>query len=195
MAVGKKSARFLVITPLLVLALFGYAAFHILKPAVTVNPFPGVAYTTVKAYLYRLDNQMPVKNGQQYEPSVYDVIPNGVLSSTVENPEGVTLSPAQIQMLLQGIHVPPSGFITSISRSSCMFNPHHAFVFYDASGKPVITVAICTMCEDIETDPRQSGDIYNYDFDTLDALLEQLHLPVLRNEDDLKAYRESLKKK
>jgi len=151
------------------------------------TPWPGVPYKTVKAYLYRVQSNAN-------DPSIYnpDIMENGQLAKSVVNPEGIVLAPSQIQKLITAISQVPvhhNGTMT-ITASACLFNPHHAFVFYDSEGKMVATVEICTLCQDVGLFPERKLD-YRYDFDRIDSLIEELGLPVFHQDDDVATYRTS----
>jgi len=118
-----------------------------------------------------------------------NIIEGGLLVKSVANKEGVLLSPAQVQTLLAATSLTPAhhdGIIT-LALSNCIFDPHHAFVFYDSRGTSVATLEVCTLCEDIRFSPERKRQC-QYDFKALHTLIEELGLPVFHEDADLEAY-------
>jgi len=127
--------------------------------------WPGRSYVEVRGYAYNSASGPAAKNNQSP-----DIIRKGKLSSTVINKDGALLSSAQVERLIQAI----TGAHAKHSSSRC-FKPHHAFVFYDAAGKPVAWVEVCFECQNLEMSPHDpSGS--SEDMDALYDLCEELKL-------------------
>jgi hypothetical protein len=75
------------------------------------------------------------------------------------------------------------------SGESDCYDPHHAFVFYDAEWKPVAWIDICFLCEGFTSHP--AGVREKIDLDSLHKLLEEIGLPIHENSQDYtKLYRQ-----
>jgi hypothetical protein len=146
--------------------------------------WPHVPYATVKAYLYNLDS----REGSSVIPNP-NIIENGLLVKSVTNREGIVLTPLQVQTLLTSTSLTPEHHdgITTLSLSACIFNPHYAFIFYDAKGTAFATIEVCTMCRDIEFSPDHVNHC-RYNFKAIESLIEELGLPVFHDDADLDAY-------
>lgn len=96
----------------------------------TVVRWPGVAFTEVRAYCYDFT-----------VGPVPDFIHEGRMHPGVMDPRGVKLSPGQVDRLMKAITISqPRG-----DRSPC-YQPHHAFVFYDAKGRVAAVFEMCFGC-------------------------------------------------
>lgn len=169
--------------------IFGYAIFAeraIDKLYAADAPWPPLKYERVKAYLYNINDPNP---GTLPNPNILE---QGKLASSVVDSAGVELSPAQVQRLVAATNkIPPHLFGTVISSSMCIFDPHHAFVFYDSKGIPVATIEICTLCHQVELSPTRK-QYYQQDFDEINALCKELNLPVFSTHEELDAYRKAI---
>ncbi len=149
--------------------------------------WPPARYSTVRAYLYRVRSDF-------YDPNSWDpnIIKNGRLVKSVANPEGVLLSPAQVQRLITAISQTPDHRNGQLifTTNNCAFDPHNAFVFYDADGKMAATVEVCTLCGDVDVFPERK-DSYKYDFTAIEPLITELGLPVFHDDKDVTSYRAS----
>lgn len=121
--------------------------------------WPGAAYTEVRGYAYN--------------PDIGELIwHEGKLARSVINKSGTLLSTAQTKRLIQAItREPPRRF----GLTNC-FDPHHAFVFYDAHQKAVAWVKVCFHCNNIRAQPRAPGESWA-DMKALLKLSKQLKLP------------------
>lgn len=101
--------------------------------------FPGVPYKAVKAFAYRfarsstLDGALPGCTEQVLSD-------DGRLCPSVVA-SGVSLDEAQVAQLLHLVNAPKSRWALG-----CIFDPHHAFVFYDDTGAPVADIQVCFGC-------------------------------------------------
>ena len=128
--------------------------------------WPKQPYTTVRAFAYDCDADV----------SRDFVQPGGRLAKGVLNPPGAVLSPAQVQQLQTAITVPQPESM----RTPC-YAPHHAFVFYDASGKPVAHLEICFTCNKHRAFP--AGLPAYIDMQTLAKIVHELGLPLGKGHD------------
>ena len=62
------------------------------------------------------------------------------------------------------------------------YDPHHAFVFYDAGWKVAASIDICFLCSDYRSRPKGTSD--RVDLEALKALCAKIGLPVLKNSSD-----------
>lgn len=110
-------------------------------PSARAGGFPGVAWSTVRAFSLE-----PLSGGR---PTCLQVLADdGALCKTVKGP-GVLLTDAQAKRLLALL-----GARASYGGGAKTFLPQHGFVFYDARGTPVAEVAICLDCENVRGRPR-----------------------------------------
>lgn len=113
-------------------------------PAKRKKGFPGVAFTSVRAFAFDLH-----VNGA---PTCSEVLAaDGATCTTVEEP-GVELSQAQVDRLLVWVRNRKN-----LGSGSACWLPHHGFVFYDAAGVPVAELAVCFMCEMMSSSPAIPG--------------------------------------
>jgi len=101
-------------------------------------PWPAVPFTEVRAYAWPDDHTTEA------------VILDGMtLKAGVINPEGALLTAPEVKQLIAAI----TGRHPSYPVAAC-FNPHNAFVFYDAEKKPVASVEVCFSCRGIHAVPK-----------------------------------------
>lgn len=131
------------------------------KPAAgTRVNWPGVPFKEVRAYCY--DYTAESRNSFWAE---------GRMHKGVMNPKGVKLSPAQVKRLLTDITVSQPVQV----RSNC-YKPHHAFMFFDGSGKVVAVFEMCFGCNRYVASP---GGLPEYiDRTRLYQLTHELGLPL-----------------
>jgi hypothetical protein len=105
-----------------------------------------------------------------YETIWHDV----KLAASAVNKSGTLLSAKQTERLIRAItKKPPETLILT----NC-FDPHHAFVFYDANRKAVAWVQVCFHCGNIQAHPTAPGESHP-DIKGLLKLSKQLKLPNL----------------
>ncbi len=105
------------------------------------NSWPPVEFTEVRAYAWPDDKQTEAV-----------ILPGMKLKPGAINADGAVLTPQQTKRLLAAIaYGHPDHPI-----ASCHI-PHNAFVFYDATKKPVAFVEICFGCLSYRAEPRRSG--------------------------------------
>jgi len=136
------------------------------------SPWPGVPYAEVRAYAYNPENGPRVKDRSGHVLMYETIWHDGKLATSVINKSGTLLSATQIARLVQAITKKPSE--TSIL-TNC-FDPHHAFVFYDAHRKAVAWVEVCFHCGNIQAHPSSPGELHP-DMKALLKLSKQLKLP------------------
>ena len=112
-----------------------------------------------------------------YNPRVGETDPSilrdGKLSSTVVNKKGVVLTAEQSKRLVSSV----TGKHPATEAYAACFDPHHAFVFYDAAWKPVAWVEVCFECGNAEAELSQRGQIC--DVPVLEQLARELKLPLV----------------
>jgi hypothetical protein len=62
------------------------------------------------------------------------------------------------------------------------YDPHHAFVFYDAEWKVTASIDICFLCSDHKSRPEGASD--KVDLEALKAICIKIGLPVLKSSSD-----------
>jgi hypothetical protein len=124
------------------------------------SPWPGVPYAEVRGYAFKDSGP---------EESIFR---DGKLSSSIINKSGAALTAHQIQRLVRAITRKPPKVI---ALANC-FDPHHAFIFYDARRKPVAWVDVCFHCHNATVHPYPSKSYYP-DMKALLDLCGQLKLP------------------
>jgi hypothetical protein len=109
--------------------------------------FPGVTFAEVRAYAF--NRKGPTCNGP-LDSGAQDGADNkaGGRCPSLEEP-GVHLTPDKVKELL-AIANDRKTYEHSITRC---FDPHHGFVFYDGSGKPVASLSLCFLCSQMQSDP------------------------------------------
>lgn len=140
----------------------GYSAvFAEPSPAVgTRVNWPGVPFSEVRAYCYDYT--------AEESPSFFvkGLIHRGVMDTT-----GVKLNSAQTKRLLDAVTVSQP----KQDRTPC-YKPHHAFVFYDKSGKVAAVFEMCFGCNRWVETPNGAPEYI--DKAALWALCQELGLPV-----------------
>ncbi len=121
--------------------------------------WPNVAFTEVRAYCYDYTAE---------KASSFFI--NGRMHAGVKDPAGVKLSPAQTQRLLSVLTISQD----KQKRAVC-YKPHHAFVFYNASNKPVAVFEMCFGCNKFVSTPRGTPEYIDYN--ALVLLTKELGLP------------------
>ena len=126
--------------------------------------WPNVPFKHVVAYCYDFS--------QDTRGSAI-TFPDGSLHKGVIRATTVRLSEPQVQQVV--------GLLTKVSEeedgeSDC-YEPHHAFIFYDAEWKVVALIDVCFLCEDYIARPK--GVSENIDLAALEKLCRGLGLPVL----------------
>lgn len=109
--------------------------------------WPDVKYTEVRAYYYN--------SASQYDLRIIDA--KEKLDSTVTNPNGAILNPAQVKRLLAAIN----GRQRLHPITAC-YIPHHAFIFYNSWGRRVAVFEFCLECLKGSPDPNTTGPYYDY---------------------------------
>jgi hypothetical protein len=127
--------------------------------------WPSVPFATVRGYAWPDDQR----------PSV--ILPGIKLAPGVINKEGALLDGDQIHRLRMAVsRQPPSrGGIQKISSFNC-YNPHDAFVFYNAAKKPVAYLELCFSCLGKMAQPPIPSPFPNYL--ALATVFEELKLPM-----------------
>lgn len=96
--------------------------------------WPGVKYTEVRAYAWDVHR----KGSGSLDGVIRDDM---TFEAGVLNKDGAKLSPEQVKRLLAAV----TGEHDPHPTPGC-YNPHNAFVFYNADKKPVAFVEICFDC-------------------------------------------------
>jgi hypothetical protein len=130
------------------------------------DSWPTVPFTTVRAYAWPDDAS-----------TLNAILPGMKLAPRVINKEGALLTVDQVHKLRVAISRQPPTIrgIQKLSISNC-YIPHNAFVFYNASKKPVAYLEICFSCVGYTAEPRGPAILPNYF--ALAAIFEELKLPM-----------------
>ena len=143
-----------------------YCLFFFLAVADCAEPkaWPNVPFKHVVAYCYDFS--------QDTRGSAI-TFPDGSLHKGVIRATTVRLTEPQVKEVI--------GFLNKVSEeedgeSDC-YEPHHAFVFYDADWKVVASIDVCFLCEDYIARPK--GVSENIDLGALEKFCRGLGLPVL----------------
>jgi hypothetical protein len=126
------------------------------------NGWPGKPYGEVRAYAYNAEGDID-----------RPILKNGRLDHSVVNKRGIGLAPQQISRLVAAA---TGGRPLPRSMIAC-FNPRHAFVFYDASKKPVASVELCFECHNAAAEPQRPYQVF--DVAALEKLARELKLPLI----------------
>ncbi len=147
-------------------------------PLRAAAPFPGTKFAEVRGYTFRFDD------GRLRLDSCV-IAPDGTLCPSV-NVHGKTLSADQVERLLAIVpELSKEGRALdgehAIKRpaSHCQFNPHHAFVFFDAEDRPVGELEVCLSCGQLAQRPKVrdlGGDLFPHEEDAFRALCKELGL-------------------
>ena len=130
-----------------------------------LEPFPGVNYSSVKAFYFNAKIGRP--------ECMTPLNKDGSLCSSVEGP-GKLLSNKQTAQLFKILNEPAS-FQHFFAKC---FIPHHAFVLYNAKGKAVAQVSICFECDRVSIEPSQpkSRSLSQQGYRQLQTLCKELGL-------------------
>jgi hypothetical protein len=142
------------------------------RPARRLRDTP---FAEVRAYAYRFHNdRLGLCHPARACPDE-PVMPDGTLSPEVISP-GVRLSEDQVRRLLSLVEHADE-HVRGMSLR-CGFDPHHAFVFYDARGVPVAEIMVCFTCGEWEALPEQASmtRLMGAHGALLHAFCEELHL-------------------
>ena len=125
--------------------------------------WPNVPFKHVVAYCYDFSQDT---RGSDI------TFPDGSLHKGVIRATTVRLTEPQVQQVV--------GLLTKVSEeedgeADC-YEPHHAFVFYDADWKVVASIDVCFLCEDYIARPK--GVSENIDLAALEKFCRGLGLPV-----------------
>lgn len=116
-------------------------------PAARRGPFPRAAVAEIRAYAFGFDSRTELD-------TKCDVLaPDGTFCPSVVAP-GTQLSPEQREQLMRLVIGAKSEEVTSEGRHAkravtrCGFEAHHAFLFFDAAGRPVAELLVCFTCSE-----------------------------------------------
>lgn len=145
-------------------------------PGTRVN-WPGVPFTEVRAFCYDYTAQL----------SRHFYV-NGRMHKGVMDPKGTKLTAAQTKRLMDAITISqPKAYA-----GGC-YKPHHAFLFYDASGKVVAVFEMCFACNEFVSTPEGLPRYINRE--ALWQLTHDIGLPTGRGNqfytDAVREYRQS----
>jgi hypothetical protein len=100
------------------------------------------------------------------------------LHSGVINKEGAALSDEQIIRLKKAL-------ISAEPRAAGAFcyMPHHGFVFYSASGRPLGHIELCFQCHNVDSSPKGLPE-KEWNWEEIRKILEELKLPILDKDED-----------
>jgi hypothetical protein len=164
---NRRALRFSLMLSLMVLVFaLGLGACTQRYPASPTPPsyaghWPGKPYATVRGYAYDF-MQAP---GRPF-------IVGGVMHPGVIDPQGKLLSAEQSRRLLAAVTSDRgTGF-----RALCYY-PHHAFVFFNAAGRPVGSLDVCFTCGTYEHWPK--GLANRWDLASIRGIVRELRLPLL----------------
>ena len=103
------------------------------------QPFPAVPYTRVRAFAFRFAGGPMLESAL---PGCVDHVlsQEGQLCPSVVA-DGLEPSPSQLARLIAAANLPKAKVALG-----CIFDPHHAFVFYDANHAPVTDIRVCFNC-------------------------------------------------
>ena len=129
-------------------------------PVSAGGTWPGVQFTEVRAYAWpgNLETTQVILPAMQLKPGVI-------------NEDGALLTPDQVKRLLAAVN----GKHRAYDQASC-FIPHNAFVFYDASKKPVAYLEICFACMGTHAEPKTPKR--STDLIALAKIFDELKLPL-----------------
>lgn len=123
--------------------------------------WPDVKFSVVRGYFYN--------GASEHDRRIIDR--NEKLDSTVVNPDGVVLNPAQVARLLAAINGRQR-----IHPITACYVPQHAFIFTNSWGRRVAVFEFGLECLKGSPDPNTAGPYYN--FPALAELLSELGLPL-----------------
>ncbi|SRR6266404_1420650 len=137
------------------------ALLLLLLPAASLfaaDSWPPVPFTTVCAYSWP-------------EGTNGGIVPGMKLAPKVINKKGTLLTADQVHRL----QVAASHRQRKVDLFAC-YNPHNAFVFYNAAKKPVAYLELCFSCLGNRAQPRIPS--ISPDYLSLAAIFEELKLPM-----------------
>lgn len=131
-------------------------------PAHVLN-WPGTAFHEVRAYSFHFT--------EHSSPYLFDK--SGTLNPSVREKDGVLLNASQGKRLLDAVRRPrfPNGY------NLCVFDPRHAFVFYDDAKRDVAQIEICYECMQAKSKPNSDFLDTLVDFWELSRLFQELGIP------------------
>ena len=132
-------------------------------PPATAGAWPGRSFKTVRAFVYDCE----AGHGMSFFRK------DGTMHKGVLNAPGTLLSPGQVEQLIAAVNRP-----TPIDRRKPCYVPHHAFVFYNESDKPVANLEVCFTCRRSIATPEGIPD--HFDYVALWNLLHELKVPAER---------------
>ena len=101
------------------------------------------------------------------------ILPGMTLKPNPLNKNGSVLSPSQIARLLLAIKSGYPGY----PLGAC-YNPHNAFLFYDANGRPVAFFEVCFGCFNYNFGPQKTAQTRGVGLLSLAAIFDELKLPM-----------------
>lgn len=122
-----------------------------------------IKFSEVRAYRTNWEEQSAIE---------FIVTEDGQLNRTRIPHDGIPLDASQVARLHSAIataHPEPDVI------AAC-FNPHHAFVFYDESGKIIAYVDLCFQCGNYRYHP--DGFSRSIDWGALESLVKELGMPI-----------------
>ena len=131
--------------------------------------WPDVPYTYVVAYCYDFTQD---KRGSSI------TFPDGSLHAGIINATTLRLSEEQTKSLVKIINEDSK---YERGEVDC-YDPHHAFVFYDANWKVVAYIEICFLCEDYKFSPAGASKLI--DLQALEIFCRQIDLPWYEKSED-----------
>jgi hypothetical protein len=144
------------------------------------TPWPGIAYKEVRAYAWDPDPRLTMD-----KPFPHLLIHDDMsFADDVLNKDGALLSASQVKRLLTA----EAHRWKERGKAAC-YEPHNAFVFFDANHQPVAYLELCLDCLGARTSPRDQE--CDPDFIALAALCHELKLPFGESK-TLKKYRKSV---
>jgi hypothetical protein len=121
------------------------------KASPAALPFDRSSVARVEAIRFKLPEET-LKNGEKIEAE-FSFLRGGDKVDLTRLEElsvkKAELNPAQIETLIQAIY----GKNKKMPSAAC-YNPHHLFLFYDASGKLINSVELCFSCTGVSTNPQ-----------------------------------------
>ena len=132
--------------------------------------WPGLKFSEVRAYAWPDDKSTPAV-----------ILKEMTLKPGAINPDGAVLTAEQTKLLIKAVTGKRPGYPVAMCHI-----PHNAFVFYDASKKPVAFVEICFGCSNHRISPKGAAD--NLDLLGIAAIFDALKLPMGEYR-DLAAYK------
>jgi hypothetical protein len=100
------------------------------------------------------------------------VLDTGRLNPTRNPKAGIRLNNSQVAKLCDAVH----GLRPAPTWEAACFNPHHAFLFYSATGDIVGEIDICFQCGNKYGKP--DGYATTWDLPAIEAIFKELNLPI-----------------